>query len=429
MFKPSRKLSLSYSHDLLAPTCDIFCTVIDNFGDIGICWRLARQLATEYGWQVKLWVDQLTAFAKLCPAVNPKLAQQCIDHVVVKSWQPEVKAKANVSRANTIDITAADIVIEAFGCDLPLAYIGGMVKRAKHGCAPVWINLEYLGLNDWVPDFHGRPSPHPRYPLTKTCFFPGLQPGTGGVLKERMLLNTRQTFLDNRDAQAALWASLRLPPLATHAASTTTTAAATVVSLFTYENPALQALLARWCQGAGPVVCIVPEGCISAAMARFFGRSHFLAGDIATRGQLTVHGIPFIDQDTYDRLLWICDINFVRGEDSFVRAQWAQRPLVWQAYPQHDQAHLVKLEAVLSHYTAGLPSAVSHAFSRFWRIWNSQRPSASISHTALALYWDDFWQHREALARQASAWAQTLAAVGDLTGHLVQFCERQLCQL
>jgi uncharacterized repeat protein (TIGR03837 family) len=62
--------------------------------------------------------------------------------------------------------------------------------------------------------------------------------------------------------------------------------------------------------------------------------------------------IPFISQDEYDWLLAQCDINIVRGEDSFVRAQLAGKPFIWHIYPQSDQAHEVKLAAFLDLYLA-----------------------------------------------------------------------------
>ena len=54
-----------------------------------------------------------------------------------------------------------------------------------------------------------------------------------------------------------------------------------------------------------------------------------------------------LTQHDFDHLLWACDLNFVRGEDSLVRALWAGQPFVWQIYPQHDDAHHAKLEAFL----------------------------------------------------------------------------------
>lgn len=162
------------SRSSLAPgepiACDLFCTVIDNFGDIGVCWRLARQLAHEHGWQVRVFVDDLRTFARLAPQVDPDTGRQTVDGIAIEHWHAQA--------GDALDI--ADVVIEAFACELPGAYLAAMARRARR---PVWINLEYLSAEDWVADFHLRPSPHPRYPLLKTFFFPGLSAGTGGVLK------------------------------------------------------------------------------------------------------------------------------------------------------------------------------------------------------------------------------------------------------
>ncbi len=382
-------------------TCDIFCTVIDNYGDIGICWRLARQLANEYDWQVRLWVDNLATFAQLCPALDPHASKQKINNVTIERW----RADFNACRIEQ----AADVVLETFGCELPAAYLARMLERATSQKAPVWVNLEYLSAEAWVADFHLRPSLHPRYALTKTFFFPGLMPGTGGVLKEGALCQTREAFVGDASARANFWHSLNVPSPA---------ATSTIVSLFAYENSALNALLNSWRTNLTPITCIVPEGRLSNALAHFFKKPAFAAGEVAKQGNLTVYSIPFVEQNQYDRLLWACDINFVRGEDSFVRAQWAQRPLVWHIYPQTEDAHLPKLDAALAHYTADLPAAASAAFVRFWHAWNGVKGAS--------LNWQDFWQHRDTFASHASHWAQKLAAVGNLSAHLVKFCETQL---
>lgn len=64
--------------------CDLFCAVIDNFGDIGVCWRLARQLADEHGWQVRLLVDDLHTFVRLVPEVDPDAVRQTIDGIAIE---------------------------------------------------------------------------------------------------------------------------------------------------------------------------------------------------------------------------------------------------------------------------------------------------------------------------------------------------------
>ncbi|RQR48000.1 elongation factor P maturation arginine rhamnosyltransferase EarP [Burkholderia sp. Bp9140] len=375
--------------------CDLFCTVIDNFGDIGVCWRLARQLAHEHGWQVRLFIDDLHTFARLLPGVDPDAGRQMLDGIAVEHWHAEV--------GDALEI--ADVVIEAFACELPGAYLAAMARRARR---PVWINLEYLSAEDWVADFHLRPSPHPRYPLLKTFFFPGLSAGTGGVLKERGLDARRTAFAADAAARAAWWqhATGDAPPAP----------GTTVVSLFAYENPAVDALLAQWRDSPSPVVALVPAGRVSPALARFFGVESFGAGARGKRGNLTAYGLAFVPQADYDLLLWAADVNFVRGEDSFVRAQWARKPFVWHIYPQADDAHLPKLDAALAHLSAGLADAPRAALERFWHAWNG----------AGTPDWADLLQHRAAFDANAARWADALASVGDLAGKLAEYAKSQL---
>src|SRR5512146_2914773 len=129
-------------------SCDIFCTVVDNYGDIGVCWRLARQLAGEHGFAVRLWVDDLASFQRLCAEVDPALASQRCRGVDIHHWPvtfPEVEP--------------AQLVIEAFACELPERYVLAMADLTDK---PVWLNLEYLSAEGWVEGCHALPSPHPR---------------------------------------------------------------------------------------------------------------------------------------------------------------------------------------------------------------------------------------------------------------------------
>ncbi|RDU97084.1 elongation factor P maturation arginine rhamnosyltransferase EarP [Trinickia dinghuensis] len=378
-------------------SCDLFCAVIDNFGDVGVCWRLARQLSSEYGWQVRLLVDDLHTFARLCPALDVTRPRQRVDGIVVEHWH----APAHAGDA----LAVADIVIEAFACELPPAYVAAMARRHR---SPVWLNLEYLSAEDWVAECHLKPSPHARYPLTKTFFFPGLGPGTGGVIKERKLDDARLAFDASSTAREAWWRQT------TGAAAPESNA--TVISLFSYENPAVDGLLEQWRDGAEPIVLLVPEGRISGALARFAGQSAFAAGAHFACGSLRAHSLAFRPQPEFDTLLWASHLNFVRGEDSFVRAQWARRPFVWHIYPQADAAHLPKLDAALAHYARELAPAAQTALGRFWHAWNG----------AGTPDWADFWDHRHVLRTRAERWADELASIGDLAANLAEFAKSQL---
>ncbi|HEY0665282.1 MAG TPA: elongation factor P maturation arginine rhamnosyltransferase EarP [Gallionella sp.] len=359
--------------------CDIFCNVIDNFGDIGVCWRLARQLVHEHGLAVRLWVDDMGSFARLYPEARMDVAMQSCRGVEVCLWGKPFP-----------DTRPAELVIEAFSCKLPQNYIEAMADQARK---PVWINLEYLSAEDWVESHHKLASPHPRLPLTKYYFFPGFTRQTGGLLLEHDLLARRDAFLNDSLLQRQFWHGIGLetPPSGT-----------LKISLFAYENAVLHDLLDAWVQGAQPVLCLVPEGRILPQAGQYFDDPAPCAGKVYTRGNLQLRVLPFVAQERYDELLWACDINFVRGEDSFVRAQWADKPFIWHIYPQHDGVHRQKLLAFIGKYGAGLPLDAAQALRGLWATWNGE-PEGLPGKA-----WNDFLAHRSTLRENSVQWARQL---------------------
>lgn len=375
---------------------DIFCSVVDNYGDIGIAWRLARGLVREHRLAVRLWVDDLQSFQHIWPAISTEAEQQICEGVRVCAWRTPFPATP-----------PAQVVIEAFGCTLPESYLAAMSEQSP---PPVWINLEYLSAEPWVAGHHGLPSPHPHLPLTKYFFFPGYTPDTGGLLAEADLETRRAAFVQT--GTVAFWRQLGLdPPPADELR----------VSLFAYENPALSALLDAWAADPHPITCLVPEGRIIPQLAAWLSAPTLQVGASHRRGALQLQVLPFLDQDAYDQLLWACGLNFVRGEDSCVRAQWAARPLVWQAYPQAGNAHWDKLNALLAYYSAGLDDAAAGAVSGIWRYWNGLPDAAGI-----AACWGAWRQHQAAIERHAGIWGDQLGRAGRLADKLVEFAKSKL---
>lgn len=379
------------------PKWEIFCQVVDNFGDIGVCWRLARDLARRERAAVRLWVDDWAVLARICPAaagVDPAMGGE-VEGVEVRHWIPAFVASV-----------PGEIVIEAFACELPPVQLEAM---AAQPVPPVWINLEYLSAEDWVAGCHRLASPHPRLALVKHFFFPGFAADTGGLLREPELLARRDRFVAQPQGRAA-WRAARGLPVADYEGL--------VISLFAYEQPAVRALLRAWEQGPRPVHVLVPVSRILPDVAAALDCATLEVGTRIERGALCVQVLPFTDQDGYDELLWACDLNFVRGEDSFVRAQWAARPFVWQIYPQADAAHHDKLEAFLARYRVGLKPAAADAQARFWRAWNDCAVEASTPAAA----WPAFAAALPALAAHAQAWCAAQAALPDLATRLTKFC-------
>lgn len=375
---------------------DLFCTVIDNYGDIGVAWRLARRLTQGFGQHVRLWVDDLASFGQLLPQLDPAAEQQQQDDITICHWWRD---------AFPADVVPGDVVVEAFGCELPDSFQEAMAAQPR---PPVWINLEYLSAEEWVEGCHGLPSPHPRLPLTKYFFFPGLGAQTGGLLCEAGLPAQRQQWQRDALAQRAYWQTFNLPPAQPGEWR---------VSLFAYENPAATELLALWALGDRPITCLVPVGKVLPDVARVFGQP-LQVGQRLTQGNLTVQVLPMTDQASYDLLLWSCDINFVRGEDSFVRAQWAARPFVWHIYPQQEDAHLLKLDAFLSHYTAPLSPDASLAIRELSHAWNRGQ--------GMAAAWQAAQPHLPEWLTHSQLWMDKQLAAGDLGTRLVQFIQNRL---
>lgn len=384
-----------FAHRQPASTLALFCKVVDNFGDIGICWRLARQLQHEQGIAVTLWVDDLASFQRICPAVDAGAPAQFIAGVTVRHWsgQDGVFTPADI----------ADIVIEFFGCDIPPNYITAMAQCTPR---PLWFNLEGLSAELWVEGCHRLPSSHPRLPLTKYFFFPGFTDKTGGLLYEAGLWQRRLQFQSDPAAMAAF-----LGPFGVTAAEM----AGLKVSLFCYPHAPVADLLAAWENGATAVTCLVPEGVAREAVQAFLGGAAN-AGAARTRGALSLRVLPFVAQPDYDKLLWACDVNLVRGEDSFVRAQWAGRPFVWHIYPQDENLHQVKLRAFLQRYAAGMDSLAAFSLG-----WNGAGDEALSVRADWPAWWAAVLADLPQMARRAEDWQQQMLENGDLAGNLLAF--------
>jgi uncharacterized repeat protein (TIGR03837 family) len=304
----------------------------------------------------------------------------------VLAW-PNAAALQALAQDATFQI--GDVVVEAFGCELPEAFQALMAQ----GTSPVWINLEYLSAESYVARSHGLASPvmsGPARGLMKWFFFPGFTPGTGGLLREPNLLDTSPAqgstpslFISRRSKfdRAAWLAALSLDqPISANER---------LISLFCYEPAALPDLLMQLSQADERTRLLVTQGRPSAAVT-----AATQALNMPTTGtdQLQISQLPYFSQTDFDHLLWACDLNFVRGEDSLVRALWAGQPLVWHIYPQDDLAHHDKLHA----FEAALDMPL--LLRKFHAVWNGLEtgPLPTLSRAALEDWrdWSSQTQHR-----------------------------------
>lgn len=371
---------------------DVFCRVIDNFGDLGVCWRLSADLAAR-GHTVRLWVDDASALLWMAPGALDGHWRG----VQVLRWQQSQE------RACLAGLLAADVWIEGFGCEIATEFIAhhayssgatGQFLSSPPSCSPpVWINLEYLSAEPFVERSHGLPSPimsGPAKGWTKHFFYPGFTPHCGGLLREQDLQQRQQAFA--QPEQRAAWLAQRDIAAAPEE---------TLVSLFCYEPAALPALLAQLDARPTPTHLLVTAGRASAAVQQAIANGPALQ-------RLRISYLPKLTQNDFDYLLWACDLNCVRGEDSVVRAIWAGKPLVWQIYWQEDAAHIPKLDAFLDMLQA------SPSLRAFHHAWNAElAPADAVAQLPtidLPLWSQTVQQTRERLLQ-----------MDDLATQLLQF--------
>ncbi|TAG50280.1 MAG: elongation factor P maturation arginine rhamnosyltransferase EarP [Betaproteobacteria bacterium] len=343
-----------------APSLDLFCRVVDNYGDIGVCWRLARQLSAEFGWRVRLIADDLRAFQWIAPDIAPSLPEQRLAGIDVLLW------------SDNLNLQPADVVIEAFACDPPANYVRAMSNKA---IKPIWINLEYLSAEAWVDGVHGLPSPHRQLPLLKHFFVPGFTEQSGGLIRERDISVVAQPSADD-----------------------TVSTATQRVFVFAYPHAPIAAL-ARALDGESS--SLSPQFDLASPVAAALPES------------IQVKPISPVPQTKFDALLARYALLIVRGEDSFLRAQWASKPMLWHIYPTDDGAHIVKLNAWLDRYCVGMDAPTERAYRRASLAFN-QSDADSAKYV-------DFVQRLPVLAQHAIHWRRTLLLQDDLATRLVRF--------
>ena len=360
---------------------DIFCRVIDNFGDLGVCWRLACHLAGR-GQAVRLWADDPTALAWMAPHGAPG--------VEVRNWTTPI---------GMTGITPGEVLVEAFGCEIDEAFVAEYAKTIRNkGQKCAWINLEYLSAEDFSARCHGLPSPvmsGPGRGLTKHFFYPGFTADTGGLLREPELI-ARQARFDRKAWLAELglsWQGERL------------------LSLFCYEPAGLGGLLRSLASDARLSRLLVTPGRAADAVRAEISRMNALDPRWNQQQTLSLFYLPPLSQLDFDHLLWASDVNFVRGEDSLVRALWAGKPFVWQIYPQHDGVHAHKLEAFLDWLQA--PASL-RAFHCRWNGLEAPDPALPDAPFEPELWRDCAAQARANLLEQEDLGTQLLNFIGKI---------------
>ena len=371
----------------------IFCKVIDNFGDAGVCWRLAQQLAGQYGFKVDLFIDQVSIvkqFGRYAKYEAYELSDLQVlpwpdpGHslpVSTTSLQAETQLSTACVQTQTQLPAQYDVIVAAFAVVLPASWLDLMANRPEGS----WFNLEYLSAEPWVAQCHLLNSIKPVTGACETFFFPGFETGTGGLLREPWIESRKIPAPDVLHEQIA---------------------SNLTISIFCYANAPLQRLIDQL-EGHKITIKLAASGWAFSPV-------------LAANTTLTIESLPFLSHDEYDQLLAQCDLNFVRGEDSLVRAIWAEKPFIWQIYEQHENAHFVKLAAFLAMYCEQTDEGLKTLITSVFNWWNQIEPAdQNLSPKSLACLINDAFYQLPAWTLHAAKLCDALGQTQDLCSALI----------
>ncbi|MDH4394703.1 MAG: elongation factor P maturation arginine rhamnosyltransferase EarP [Limnobacter sp.] len=365
----------------------ILCRVIDNLGDAGFCTRLALQLH-KLGHRVEVVCDKPSVIQRLANIEN----LQGLTLVDMGHFERSIFERSISDEQNSVGgprlVVRPNFILEPFGTSSEQTSTATLNDKIKNIYPELpWLVIDYLSAQEWTKSFHLTQSTCPRTGHVSSYFYPGFGEGTGGVIHS-----------DLRDLQ--------------NASKTEARSNGEFEKLFVFSYPA------------------VPLQELDACLTE--GQSLTTAGDEATPLSAKSQRADFCSLPDFDDLLQNFDFLFVRGEDSFVRAQLAGKPFVWNIYATEDGAEKEKLLAFFSLYRAGLSDEAAGALLSLWWLWNelgemndNVMADLPMHHNNLADAWKAVQQVAPELQLHAKHWKQKLLNGPELVGEILTWAARQ----
>lgn len=410
----------------------ILCKVVDNYGDIGFVYRLARNITELYpDTELRLVVSDLPSFAAMAPFVKEGLARQSARGWQIFDWNKEDVCTKEFSRR------IPDVILQCFQCQRP-EWLDRILFDPEQKKIVRIVNLEYLTAESWADDFHLLKSGTRSILVKKVNFMPGFTKKTGGLVMDSSFLSSLQnkeaalkTIQDDLMAKAGTSSGISSVVSANgqkeaetdtvQALRDTNTFCVTIFAYkrnFTHVVGALKSFMEER-QKENPLFRI------HAFVAAGLACSPFEEAWKEEGCPFAITKLPYLSQEAWDSLLCSSDFNFVRGEDSFARACLCGKPFVWHAYPQDEELHLVKAGAVLERMESFFEDKELFGFLKeYFLLYNTrfsqEEPCEKEEELLLKLL-----KSYPALSKACMDFSKNLIENGNLTRHLMEYLGRQ----
>ncbi len=397
----------------------LLCKVVDNYGDIGFVYRLARALSSvRPEWHLSIVTDNLKSFSLLAPGLDESAPVQkytwnrsvslCPEWTFLQ-WNDDFDCPAFFKKS------PSPLILECFQCGRPdwlekILFADGK-KSLKNEITRI-IEIDYLTAEDYAEEFHKMPSATRSAFVKKSFFMPGFTEKTGGLVLDENWLEAVKCAKTKRKNQ------LENPPASKEKSECK-------ILMFSYERDFSRVVkaLARFKSEKMPNLKVY--------LAQGRGKDSFLTAWTQAKKPFELVELPFLSQLDWDSFLASCDFLFVRGEDSLSRAALSGLPFVWHAYPQDDEYQAVKVQALLDRMKAFYEPDFFDLLSSYWKAYNVHSGGGQDSEEGLFNLLDYYFSHKTDSSLGGGlgiqAFSDSIEKAGDLAKNLCGYIESLLC--
>lgn len=359
----------------------VLCKVVDNFGDIGVVWRLCCQLSNQIKKEnltskINLIVDDLTSFNKICNSVDANKSFQIVDDINIFNWNDEKLCYDEFSKNDGENLS---VILEVFQCGRP-SWMEKILFEEKLNRTVQIIMIDYLTAEKYAEDFHCLQSLTRSSKVQKVNFMPGFTNKTGGLIID----SEWEQLCDYKNNKTLL--------------------------CFTYDRN--WDALANACKKSNYIekVLIAPGKGFDSLKKSFYSN-------------LKIEELSFMNQNEWDKMLKNCGVLFIRGEESMSRACLSGIPFVWHAYPQSDEYQLIKVRALLERMSVHFKCEDFKIIEKVWILINSAESEVEQEEFEKAIL--DFFDNAQKLVYGFREFALDLRKNGDLCSNLMTFIKNK----
>ena len=375
----------------------ILCKVVDNFGDIGVAWRMAKRFVElakkenlEIIEKINLIVDGLSSFNKIENSIDITQSFQTVKDVCVYDWNCYDVCYKIFSQNDGKKLA---FIIECFQCGRP-DWMEKILFQDKLQRTVQILMIDYLTAEKYAEDFHKLMSLTRSAKVQKVNFMPGFSDKTGGLIIE-----DKWEAVAQRNSNGP-------------------------VLFFTYSK--------NWDGVAESFVKKTDKQILAAKGVGFESvKNSFEKFLLQPEFSSRFKSLDFCNQREWDNLLLNCSFLFIRGEESLSRACLSGIPFVWHAYVQTEEYQFVKVKALLEIMKKYFTPNQFNIIEKLWLLINEsdvasdQKCDIEKKNMKIKELCDIFIEKADDFAVGYRKFAKDLRKNGDLCQNVMTFIRKK----